>query len=114
MKFRVRDVSETLVSKRTEGVPGAEAEPALPGSSLASSTSDFSSASDLTAPFTAPEGAARSARQRLWAADVACYYAQRRFSQTGRDADRRIWESCQQETQKALAAVREAERARAI
>jgi hypothetical protein len=98
MKFGLRDVS-----KRTEGVPGAEAEPALPGSSLASSAS----------VFTAPEGVARSARQRLWAADVACYYAQRRFSQTGRAADRLIWESCQQETQNALAAVREAERARA-
>lgn len=104
MKLGSQDVSNTTISKRTEDVPGAEAEPALSGSSLASSDSDF----------TAPEGVARSARQRLWAADVACYYAQRRFSQTGRDADRRIWESCQQETQKALAAVREAERARAI
>jgi len=56
------------------------------------------------------EDAARSTRQRLWAADVSCYYAQRRFSQTGRAADRRIWESCQQETQAALAAVRAAER----
>ena len=97
MKFGLRDAS-----KRTEGVPGAEAEPALPGSSFASSASDF----------TAPEGVARSARQRLWAAGVACYYAQRRFSQTGRAADRLIWESCQQETQNALAAVREAERVR--
>lgn len=98
MKFGVRDVS-----KRNEGVPGAEAETALPGSSLASSAS----------VFTAPDGVARPARQRLWAADVACYYAQRRFSQTGRSADRLIWESCQRETQNALAAVREAERARA-
>ena len=98
MKFGVRDVSKIIVSERTEGVPGAEAEPALPGSSFASSTSDF----------TASEGVARSARQRLWAADVACYYAQRRFSQTGRAADRLIWESCQQETQKALTAVRQA------
>ena len=110
MMFRLRDVSKTGVSKRTEGVPGTEAEPALPGSSLASSASELaSSASD----FSAPEGAARSARQRLWAADVACYYAQRRFSQTGRAADRLIWESCQQETQKVLTAVQEAYRARA-
>ena len=110
MKFGSRDVSKTTVSKTTEGVPGAEAEPARPGSSPASSASELaSSASD----FPAPAGAARSARQRLWTADVACYYAQRRFSQTGRAADRLIWESCRQETQKALAAVREAERARA-
>ncbi len=57
------------------------------------------------------EVAARSARQRLWAADVACYYAQRRFSQTGKAADRIMWEGCQEETQKALVAVREAGRA---
>jgi len=57
---------------------------------------------------------ARSARQRLWAADVACYYAQRRFSQTGKATDRRTWESCQQETQNTLSSVREAERALAL
>ena len=55
------------------------------------------------------EEAARSARWRLWAADIACYYAQRRFSQTGKATDRRIWESCQQEMQAAVASVREAE-----
>jgi len=57
------------------------------------------------------EEAARSARQRLWAADVSCYYAQRRFSQTDRAADRRIWQDCQRETEEAVATVREAERA---
>lgn len=82
-------------------MPGAEAEPAVPDYSLVLCATDF----------VAPEGVARSARPRLWAADVAYYYAQRRFSQTGRAADRLIWESCQQETQKALMAVWEAERA---
>lgn len=105
MKFGGRDVS-----KRTEGVSGAEAETALPGPSLASSASELTSSASV---FTAPDGVARSARRRLWAADVACYYAQRRFNQTGRAADRLIWESCRQETQNALTAVREAERARA-
>lgn len=84
IKFGVRDVRWTVVGKRTESVPGAEAEPERPCSSLASSASGYS----------APEGVARSARQRLWAADVACYYAQRRFSQTGKAADLRIWEGC--------------------
>ena len=106
MKFGLRDVSKTIISKtiisktmvdeRTEAVPGDKAEPALPGSSLASSASDF----------TAPEGVARSPRQRLWAPDVACYYAQRWFNQTGRATDRLIWESCQQERQKARARVK--------
>ncbi len=39
----------------------------------------------------AMEEAARSARQRLWAADVACYYAQKRYSQTRDAKDRQIW-----------------------
>lgn len=99
MKFGVRDVGKTIASNRTKEGPGDEA-PVLPSSSLASSASDF----------TDPEKVSRSARQRLLAGGVACYYAQRRFSKTGRDADRRIRESCQQETQKALTAVRGAER----
>ena len=57
------------------------------------------------------EEAARSACQRLWAADVSCYYAQRRFNQTGRAIDQRIWQDCQREAQDAVAAVQEAERA---
>jgi hypothetical protein len=54
--------------------------------------------------------AVRSARQRLWAADAACYYAQRRFSQTENPKDRLIWERYQKEGQEALVAVRAAEK----
>ena len=55
--------------------------------------------------------AVRSARQRLWAADAACYYAQKRFSQTENGKDRLLWEKHQKESQEALAAVRAAEEA---
>lgn len=57
------------------------------------------------------EQSARSARRRLWAADVARYYAQKRYNQTEAPKDRQIWEGCQKESQGAEAAVREAERA---
>jgi hypothetical protein len=55
--------------------------------------------------------AARSARRRLWAAEVACYYAQKRFSRTEDAKDRLIWQGYQKESKEALAAVREAEAA---
>ena len=55
--------------------------------------------------------AARSARRRLWAADSARYYAQQRFSKTETTKDRLLWQSCQKESQEALAAVRAAEEA---
>jgi len=56
------------------------------------------------------EQSARSARRRLWAADVARYYAQKRYNQTEAPKDRQIWEGCQRKFQEAAAAVREAER----
>ena len=43
--------------------------------------------------------AARSARRRLWAADSARHYAQRRFSKTENARDRLIWQNCQKESQ---------------
>lgn len=53
----------------------------------------------------------RAARRRLWAADVACFYAQRRFDQSGRDADRKIWQARTQEVREAAAALETAEEA---
>ena len=90
------------VSQETEGLPKAEAESVV----LGSSSPGFS------APVpTAQEVAARSARRRLWAADVACYYAQKRFGQSEDAKDHQQWQSRQKESQEAAAAVREAEQA---
>jgi len=55
--------------------------------------------------------AARSARWRLWAVDSARYYVQQRFSKTETAKGRLLWQSCQKESQEALAAVRAAEEA---
>ena len=55
------------------------------------------------------ERAARDARQRLWAADVACYYAHQRYLRTGDDSHRRIWQEREQESRAAADALREAE-----
>lgn len=54
---------------------------------------------------------ARAARQRLWAADVACFYAKRRFDQSGRDADRQVWRARTQEAREAATALEAAEEA---
>ncbi len=53
----------------------------------------------------------RSARRRLWAADAACYYAQKRYSQTSRLSDRQLWESRQREVQQAVKDVEAPEQA---
>jgi len=58
-----------------------------------------------------PSADARAARQRLWAAEVACYYAQKRFSQTGAAVDRRLWQDDQEEVRRAVTALEAAEQA---
>ncbi len=65
----------------------------------------------LVAPRPSGNAVARAARQRLWAAEVACYYAQKRFSQTSTEADRRFWQDAQQEVRRAVTALEAAEQA---
>ncbi len=52
-----------------------------------------------------------AARQRLWAAEVACYYAQKRFSQTGAAVDRLLWQDDQEEVSRAVASLEAVEQA---
>lgn len=54
---------------------------------------------------------ARAARQRLWAAEVACYYAQKRFSQTSMKSDRLLWQDDQEEVHRAVTSLEAAEQA---
>ncbi len=65
----------------------------------------------LVAPRPSADALARAARQRLWAAEVACYYAQKRFSQTGAAVDRLLWQDDQEEVRRAVTALEAAEQA---
>ena len=62
-----------------------------------------------------PDAAAgvRRARERVWVADTACYYAHRRFLQSGTTADREAWEARLRECVAAVEALRRAERLQA-
>ncbi len=65
----------------------------------------------FVAPKPSADAVALAARQRLWAAAVACYYAQKRFSQTNTEADCRFWQNAQQEVRRAVTALEAAEQA---
>ena len=52
-----------------------------------------------------------AARHQVWAADVACFYAQKRFSETGTPSDRRLWQERQEDARRAVASLEAAEQA---
>ena len=54
--------------------------------------------------------AVRQARERVWVADTACYYAHRRFQQSRGAADREAWAMRRRECEAAVEALRQAER----
>jgi mannose/cellobiose epimerase-like protein (N-acyl-D-glucosamine 2-epimerase family) len=54
---------------------------------------------------------ARAARRRCWDTDTACFYAKRRFDQSGRDEDRLVWRDREQEAREAATALEAAEEA---
>ena len=50
------------------------------------------------------------ARQRVWAAESACYYAHRRYVQSGAEADQAVWLTRNKERVAAVAGLQRAER----
>jgi hypothetical protein len=58
-----------------------------------------------------PAEAVLLARERVWVADTACYYAHRRFQQSGSAADREAWEARRRASDEAVEALRACEAA---